>query len=59
LEARELIEAVRDEEQNKFDNLPEGFQQAETGQKFEDDINSLDEIIEQIDNAVNDLNQLL
>lgn len=43
------IEGIRDEEQSKFDNLPEGFQQGDTGQQIEQRIADLDEWISELE----------
>lgn len=43
------LEAIRDEEQDKFDNLPEGFQTGDTGVKIEERISALDEWISELE----------
>lgn len=48
-EARERLEAVRDEEQEAFDNLPENFQYSEKGETMEDYISTMDELLENLD----------
>jgi hypothetical protein len=40
-EAQEIIESIKDGEQEKFDNLSEGLQQTEKGQKFEETVSTL------------------
>lgn len=40
------IEAIRDEEQEAFDNLSEGLQQSERGQAIEEAAGQLDEAAE-------------
>lgn len=47
------VEEIRDGEQDKFDNLPEGIQESERGQKFEEAIGSLEEVISSLEEAVN------
>ena len=54
-EAKTLLEIVRDEEQDAFDNLPEGIQSSERGQKMEAAIASMDDAINDIENIVGDL----
>lgn len=39
--AREILDAVIAEEQEAFDNLPEGLQNSERGQKMEETVGSL------------------
>ena len=43
-EALEIIVQLRDGEQDKFDNLPEGLQSSEMGEKVEEWVNSLEDI---------------
>lgn len=44
------LESIRDQEQDKFDNMPEGFQQGEVGMKIEERISVLDEWISELGN---------
>lgn len=44
-EARERLEAVKDEEQEAFDNLPESFQYSERGETMEEYINAMDDFL--------------
>jgi hypothetical protein len=46
--AHELITEVREEEQEAFDNSPEGLQGSARGQAMEEAISNLDEAIESI-----------
>lgn len=48
-DAKVEIEAVKDEEDEAFNNLPESLQQGEQGQKMEEIVNTLDEIISNFD----------
>lgn len=48
-EARERLEAVRDDEQEAFDNMPESFQYSERGETMEDYISTMDELIDYLD----------
>lgn len=45
------VEEMKDEEQEKYDNMSEGFQQSENGQKIEAAATALD-------NAVSELQQM-
>lgn len=49
---RELIESVRDEEQEAFDNLPESMQQGEKGEKMESAISGLEDADTAIEEAM-------
>lgn len=51
-EAKSIIENIKDEEATKFDNLSEGLQASEKGQKFEADADTLDAAVTSIDEAI-------
>jgi len=48
---RDLLDAVKDEEQEAFDNLPEGLQQADRGQAMEAAVEKLQEVYDAADDA--------
>lgn len=50
--AKEIIESISEGEQGKFDNLSEGLQQTEKGEKFELSVEDLDSSIESLDEAI-------
>ena len=43
------LEEVRDEEQDAFDNMPEGLQSSERGCTMENNIEILDNVIDKLD----------
>ena len=45
-QARDLLETIRDEEQEAFDNLPESIQYSERGETMENYIGTMDEILD-------------
>lgn len=49
------IVSLQDEEQEKFDNMPEGFQQGENGQKMKNAIQELDDAVGNIADAISAL----
>lgn len=53
------IEDVQNEEQTAFDNMPEGLQQAESGQKIEENASELGDAADEIDNLVNSLEEII
>ena len=55
-DAKEIVERIKDEEQEKFDHLPEGLQQTERGQKFEETVSTLDDVFSQLEEAVDGIN---
>lgn len=56
-EAKAIIESVKDGEQDKFDNLSEGLQQTENGQKFEEIVSVLDDALNELESACDNINQ--
>lgn len=47
-----ILEEIKEEEKAKFDNLPEGLQQAEQGQKIESAGDNLEEAIGHVQSAI-------
>ena len=54
---RVLLEELRDEEQDAFDNMPESMQQAEKGQKMEEAISSIDSALDSLEQAASDVQE--
>ncbi|HRG20499.1 MAG TPA: hypothetical protein PLQ57_05690 [Saprospiraceae bacterium] len=50
--AKSLVEEILDNEQSKFDNLPEGLQISEKGQKMEENISALDDARNLLEEAI-------
>ena len=50
-EVKEIIESVKDEEQEAYDNLPENFQNGERGEEMQGYIEMLDEAYGYLDDA--------
>lgn len=48
-QAREILESVMDEEQDAFDNLPEGLQSSERGETMEEYIGTIAECMDNLD----------
>lgn len=46
--ANEIITSIKEKEEEKFENLPEGIQDSERGERFQESIDNLD-------NAISDL----
>lgn len=49
---KETLESIRDDEQEKFDNMPEGLQVSERGQTLENNVSELDSVITDIETAI-------
>lgn len=47
---KDALETIRDEEQESFDNMPEGLQQGDRGQATEEAISTLDSAIDDLEN---------
>jgi hypothetical protein len=45
------IESVKEEEQDSFDNLPEGIQYSEKGEKMEEYISQMEDAISEIESV--------
>ncbi len=54
-EAKSIIEAVGEAEQEKFDNLTEGLQQTERGQRMEEIASELADLVSTLDDALSTL----
>lgn len=51
-QARAIIEQARDEEQEYFDNMPEGVQGGEKGSAAEGNVSCLDDALDALDEVV-------
>lgn len=48
-QAKGILEEVKDEEQEAYDNLPESFQYGERGEQMQEYIDSMDEAYENLE----------
>lgn len=55
-ESQEIIDSIKESEQEKYENLPEGIQQSEKGQKLEESASLLEEAWDSIDEAIGNIN---
>lgn len=53
--AVQIIEDVRDDEQDSFDNLPESIQSGDRGMLMEECIQGMDEVLEGLDSCISDI----
>lgn len=58
-EARAIIEQVQEEEQESFDNMPEGLQYSELGEKIEENAGRLEEVAGYIEEQENELEDII
>lgn len=56
--AQEIIESVKDDEQEAHDNLPDSIQYGEKGQQMEEYIDSLDEAYGQCEEAISVIDEI-
>lgn len=56
--AKSDLEMIRDEEQDAFDNMPEGLQGSERGETMEEAIGHLDEAVESVEEALDELGEV-
>ncbi len=54
-DAINALTEVRDEEQDSFDNMPEGLQQGEKGEAMESAIEALSSAVDNLESAKGDL----
>lgn len=54
---KERLEALRDEEQDYYDNMPENLQGSERGEKAEVAIESLEEAASSIEDAISSIEE--
>lgn len=55
----EELETIKDEEQEAFDNLPEGIQCTERGETMEENVDELDSIITDLENVIDSINEVI
>lgn len=48
-EAKEILQGVIDEEQDAFDNMPEGIQASDRGQKLQENVDDMQEVMDALD----------
>lgn len=53
------IANIKDQEQEKFDNMPEGLQQSDQGQAIEECAQAMDEQCDNIESAISDIDSAL
>lgn len=58
-QANEIITIVKEQEEVKYDNLPEGIQESERGDKFQENIDSLDSAVYDIESVIESLENVI
>ena len=57
-ELHATLESLKNEEQEAFDNLPEGLQQADRGQSMEAIASALDDAVDTLSSALGDIDNV-
>lgn len=58
-EARAIIENCADEEQEAFDNMPEGLQESERGEKMEEAISAMVDAYETLEEVESNIEEVV
>lgn len=59
LDALAIIEGVRDDEQEAYDNMPEGLQCSERGEQMYEYVSTLDDAVDSINDTIDYLNEIM
>jgi hypothetical protein len=57
-QAMAILEAVKDEEQEAFDNLPESIQYGQQGEQMEENISTMEEHFDNLSEAIEALSEI-
>lgn len=56
---KDIVSNIQEDEQSKFDNLPEGLQDSETGMNLEEAANTLEEVLGNFDEVVDNIETVI
>ena len=56
--ARNIIDTAHDEEEDAMNNMPESLQDSERYEIMEETVDTLDEVLELVDGAIDSINSL-
>ena len=57
-EIKNKLESMKDDEEMKYDNMPEGLQESERGDQMQEAIDALDNAVTSLDEAIDSLNEI-
>lgn len=57
-EAKVIVARANDDEENAYDNLPDGIRESDRGDTMQETIDQLDNIIEELDNAYDQIREI-
>ena len=55
---KDKLESMRDDEEMKYYNMPEGLQDSERGVQMQEAIDALDNAVNSLDEAIDSLNEI-
>lgn len=58
-QAMEIVETVRDDEQEAYDSLPAGIQDSDRGEQMDENINDMDSVVEELDSQIDILEDII
>ena len=58
-EIKRAIEEMRDDEECKFDNMPEGLQESERGEAMQEAIDNLESASSSLEEAIDYINEII
>jgi tRNA U34 2-thiouridine synthase MnmA/TrmU len=58
-QARDIIGAVMEEEQDAYDNLPDGIQDGEQGCNMSDNISDLEDVVDELDSQCENIEDII
>lgn len=53
------LECIKEEEQEAYDNLPEGIQYSERGEAMQENVDDLDYVISDLDSVISSINEII
>lgn len=56
--AKEMLDQVREEEEEAYGNLPEGIQDSDRGNEMEDNVYTLENAVNDIEDVIGDLGEI-
>jgi len=57
-EIKSKLKSMKDDEEMKYDNMPEGLQESERGDQMQEAIDALDNAVASLDEAIDSLNEI-
>lgn len=59
MEASQIIEEVKSDEEEAHDNLPDSLQESERGEQMQEYIDTMDELLMELDNILSDVDDIV